>query len=179
MDECCTVMGAPLITDWVQTAIAGAGFLMAAGSLLWQWRTSHISSKPDMAAEALEQADGVWHVWLYLSQAPRSTGLTVKVDLLTRDGTVFDVEALPLSKRYDPMIFLIPRPDFGQAHRQPSVRSLEVKVSHDEPHAPGASVQFGLRLPSGSSSARIRATLRGVGLRRSLRTKTMVISPIA
>lgn len=172
-------MGAPLITDWVQTAIAGAGFLMAAGSLLWQWRTSHVSSKPDMAAEALEEGDGVWHVWLYISQAPRSTTLSVKVTVLTRGGALFDVNALPPVRGNDLLLNLLRSPDFEQAHFQPPVRTLEVKVSHDVPHAPGPCAQFGLRLPVGSSAARIRVTLRGVGLRRSLRTKTMVISPIA
>lgn len=166
-------MGAPLITDWVQTAIAVAGFLMAVAGLIWQALSQREARTQRIQVEAINRGSGVWTILIRFAERDRSQKLKARVQVLHTEGAglLHPIFAPAERSQFNEQIVR-----WDQADRGKAKTNLMVPLAHGSSPSEASGEVLAV-VPDWTLSLGLKITVEETARRRSRATRTMVINP--
>jgi hypothetical protein len=170
-------MGQPTITDWLQAAFAGAAFLLAGGSLIWQAVTRYSADQDRLTVEVEREGPGYWILLVSYRPKDRANAIELTCTLLGEPSAavLFNHDNFPMIHDGHGNYSL----DFAGGFALPGQRTISGEMVHQRPPSTSAILWLLVRGPEEDRPLHLELVVRTLASRRRLTARKMFVSPIA
>lgn len=143
-------METPSVTDWLNTAFAGAALLLSSISLIWQWKTARPKRPETIRIRTEAHGADVWELKIKVEHVSHAAGLYCTVKAITPGAGVFPADSVPwISGDLGGALIASPWQDWTVAKEFKGTTQLSSPMEHASDKAE-ASVIFGITWPEGA-----------------------------